>query len=151
MGFYKNANTEIPQYEAGEDIEIGAPGKFVEIKEKDINVQYVGSKPTYHFNCSMSHISSDDPDFLKKLKADSFFNVVKSEKITQEFDHVIDRTTTFFKAVLVNERFGHFKRASTRNDIEDAYFFEIGEVITERISEEHRSYTRDTYDLYSGW
>ena len=184
MGFYKNANTEIPQYKAGEDIEIGAPGKIVEIKEKDINVQYVGSKPIYHFNCNISHISSEDPEFLKKLKADSFFNVEKSEEITQEFDHVTDRTTTFFKAVLVNERFGHFKRASTRihhacrecafhnrcekaprceiytlrymtnlklDDIKDAYFFEIGEVVTERISEEHRTYTRDTYNPYSGW
>ena len=29
MGFYKNANTEIPQYKAGEDIEIGAPGDII--------------------------------------------------------------------------------------------------------------------------
>ena len=109
MGFYKNANTEIPQYKAGEDIEIGAPGKFVETKEKDINVQYVGSKPIYHFNCNISHISSEDPEFLKKLPANSFYDTVASEEVTQEFDHVTDRITTFYRVVPVNERFEHFK------------------------------------------
>ena len=184
MGFYKNANTEIPQYRAGEDIEIGAPGKFVETKEKDINVQYVGSKPIYHFNCDISHISSEDPEFLKKLPASSFYDTVASEEVTQEFDHVTDKITTFYRAVPVNERFEHFKMAATRirhacnecafrykcndapkcsikdlrhtpglklSDIETACFFEKGEVVTERVSIEHRSYTRDTYDPYSGW
>ena len=181
MGFYKNANAEIPQYKAGEDIEIGAAGKIVETKEKDINIQYVGSKPIYHFNCNMDHISSADPDFLKNLKADSFFDTVVSEEITQEFDHVTDKITTFFKVVSVNERFEQYKMAATRirhackecafhdkcekapncyiktlkhmlglrlADIEDAYFFEKGEVVTERVSVEHRTYTRDTYDPY---
>lgn len=181
MGFYRNANAEIPQYKAGDDIEIGATGKIVETKEKDINIQFVGSRPVYHFNCNIDHLSSADPDFLKKLTADSFFDVVESEEETQEFDHVTDRITTFFKAVPVNEKFEHFKMAATRirhackecafhnkcekapnchiktikylshlnlDDIEDAYFFEKGNVITERVSTEHRTYTRDTYDPY---
>lgn len=184
MGFYKNANSEIPQYNPGDDIEIGAPGRFVEMKEKDINIKYVGSKPVYHFNCNISHISSEDPDFLKKLTADNFFDTVVAEEVTQEFDHVTDRITTFFRAVPVNERFSQFKMASTRirhacgecafrndcksapscpiknlrhmsglklNDLGDAFFFEKGEVVAERVSTEHRSYTRDTYDPYSGW
>lgn len=181
MGFYRNANAEIPQYKAGDDIEIGATGKFVETKEKDINIQFVGSRPVYHFNNNIAHLSSADPDFLKKLTADSFFDVVESEEETQEFDHVTDRITTFFKVVPVNEKFDHFKMAATRirhackecafhnkcekapncyikslkymshlnlDDIEDAYFFEKGNVVTERVSTEHRTYTRDTYDPY---
>ena len=183
MGFYKNANTEIPQYKAGDDIEIGAAGKIVETKEKDINIQYVGSKPIYHFNCSIDHMSSEDPDFMKNFTADSFFDMVKSEEITQEYDHVTDKITTFFKVVSVNERFEQYKMAATRirhackecafhskcekapncyiktlkhmlglrlADIEDAYFFEKGEVVTERVSVEHRTYKRDTYDPYLG-
>lgn len=181
MGFYRNANAEIPQYKAGDDIEIGATGKIVETKEKDINIQFVGSRPVYHFDCNIAHLSSSDPDFLKKLTADSFYDVTVSEEETQEFDHVIDKITTFFRVVPVNEKFNHFKMAATRirhackecafhnkcekapncyiktikylshlnlDDIEDAYFFEKGNVVTERVSVEHRTYTRDTYDPY---
>ena len=184
MGFYKNANSNIQEYKPGDDIEIGATGKYVEIKYKDINIQTVDTKPSYHFTCNINNLTSEDPDFLEHISAADLFNKIESEKITQEYDHVTDIVTTYFKAVPILERYSDYKMAATRirhacgdcafhgmcdkapvctikplrftaglklKDLEGVYFFEKGEVTTERVSVEHKTYTRDTYDSFSGW